>query len=53
MNFTPLSAALLFREDVAHNIEPATARGCCDGDGGLAMRGNGGLTLGIGFGTAS
>lgn len=53
MIFTPLSAALLLRKDVAHNIEPATARGCCDCDGGLATRGDGGLILGFGVGTAS
>jgi len=53
MIFTPLSAALLLREDVAHNIEPATASGCCDGDGGLATRGNRGLTLGNWVGAAS
>jgi len=53
MIFTPLSAALLLREDVAHNIELATASGCCDGDGGGATRGNGGLILGTEVGATS
>lgn len=51
--FTPLSPALLLRDEVVHSIEPATASGCCDGEGGLATRGNGCLIFGIGVGTAS
>jgi hypothetical protein len=44
---------MFFRDGNPCNTESANASGCCGGDGGLATRGNGGLSLGIGVGAGT